>query len=368
MRIPAVILCDAASAPRRVAGLWLLDRLVVAAHRAGAEDITIVSEKPLARLERALALGIPVRVAAVRPELPRPTLVLSDRLLIQPADLSRLMERGGRLARPDGQPLPAGILTEFSALPGEDPWSGRPAILAQGVAEFVDDELGAARAGRALWASLGSATDGWVDRHCNRPVGRWLAKMLVHTSVSPNQVSVAAILLGLVAAALFAQGDYRRALEGAILLQVSAMVDCVDGYLARAMFKESRLGKWLDLAGDQVVNIAIFAGIGIGLARAGSSAPVAALAASGALGVVVSFVVVTYGQWQRESPRHPRLEKLIEATANRDFSVVLLLLAWLGKLPWFLWMAAIGVHAFWLLVLGVQWLNQPAAATLEPRS
>lgn len=363
MSIPVVILCDPDGATLRVAGLLVIDRLVVAAHRAGAESITLVSGKPLPRLERTVALKITVQPAASCPPLKGPTLVVSSRLLVQTMDLKRLMERGGRWLSRDGIPLPAGVVTEWSGRRFEDQLSGLPTVVAQGVAESVTDTISAATAARNLWASLNSSTDGVVDKYFNRPVGRWLSKLLVHTSVSPNQVSVAATLLGLVAAVFFAQGDYGAALAGAILLQVSAIVDCVDGDLARVLFKESRLGKWLDIIGDQVVHLSVFASIGIGLHRAGSAAPVLWLATSAALGVVISFAVVTHGLLQPENRRSTRLQKFVEATTNRDFSVLLLLLACLGKLPWFLWMTAIGVHLYWLLALGVQLFNPAAAET-----
>lgn len=364
MNIPAIILCDPVCATIRVAGLLVIDRLVVAAHRAGAENITIVSEGPLPLLERTVALGIKVQLTGSWPPLKGPTLVLSNRLLVQSLDLKRLMELGGRLVSRDGIPLPAGVMIEASAQRLEQQLSGLPAVAAQGVAEPVANAISAATAARSLWASLDSSTDGLVDKYFNRPVGRWFSRILAHTSVSPNQVSAAAILLGLVSAWFFAQGNYGTALWGGVLLQVSAIVDCVDGDLARVLFKESRLGKWLDIIGDQVVHFSVFVGIGIGLYRAGSEAPVLLLATSAALGVVISFAVVTHGLLQPEGRRNTRLQKLIDATTNRDFSVLLLLLAWLGKLPWFLWMTAIGVHFYWLLVLGVQLFNQPASPTL----
>jgi phosphatidylglycerophosphate synthase len=366
MSFSAVILCDPESYALRVSGLLVIDRLVVAAHRAGAKNIIVVSEKSLPRLERTMALAIEVKSVGSCPELTGPTLMLSAHLLVQPADLKRLMERRGRLAGRDGTPLPAGVLTELSGLPLEDQLSALPAMAAQGVAESITDSATAAAAARVLWASLTSSSDGFVDKHFNRPVGRWLSKILVHTSVSPNQVSVASTLLGLMSAWLFAQGNDRAALSGAILLQVSAIVDCVDGDLARVLFKESRLGKWLDIGGDQVVHISVFVSIGIGLYRAGSEAPVMLLAASAAVGVVISFAIVVRGLLQPEGQRNTRLQKLIDATTNRDFSVLLILLVLLKKLSWFLWVAAIGVHVFWLLALGVQLLNQPGAATANP--
>jgi len=366
MRFSAVILCEPDSSTQCIAGLLVIDRLVVAAHRAGAENIILVSEKTLPRLKRTVALGIAVKSAERCPELTGPTLVMSTRLLVQPGDLKRLMVRGGRLTGRDGTRLPAGVLTEFSGGTLEDQLSTLPAVAAEGVAEPITNSASAAAAARVLWASLTSSTDGFVDKHFNRPVGRWLSKILVHTSVSPNQVSVVSILLGLVSAWLFARGNYRAALWGAMLLQVSAIVDCVDGDLARALFKESRLGKWLDIVGDQVVHISVFVSIGIGLYRAGNGAPVLLLAASAGTGVVISFVIVMRGLLRPEDQRNTPLQKLIDATTNRDFSVLLLVLVLLDKLPWFLWMTAIGVHVFWVLALGVQLLNQPVVVTLNP--
>ena len=366
MSIPAVILCDPDTSTLRVAGLMVIDRLVVAAHRAGAEYIIAVSENSLPPLERTRALGITVASAAARPELTRPTLVLSTRLLVQPPDLQRLMEQRGRLMGRDGTPLPAGVITEFAGHTLEEQLSALPALVAEGVAKPITDAVSAAAAARVLWSSLSTSLDGFVDKHFNRPAGHYLSKILVHTPVSPNQVSVVASLIGLAAAWLFAQGHHRAALWGAILFQLSAIVDCVDGDLARVMFKESRLGRWLDIVGDQMVHISIFAGIGIGLYRARIADPLLPLVASAAVGVVIALIVVVRGQLQPESPRKTRLKKLIDATASRDFSVVLLVLTILDRLSWFLWLTAIGVHVFWLVALGVQLMNPPAAATLHP--
>ena len=235
MNIPAVIICHPDCSPFRLAGLPVIDRLIVAAHRAGAENIIVVSEKALPPLKRTGALGIAFTSTAVRPELTGPTLVLSDRLLVQAADLKCLIARRGRLVSRDGTPLPAGVLAELSGRPLEDQFSTLPAVPAEGVAEPITDAASADVAARKLWASLSSSADGLVDKHFNRPVGRWLSKILVHTPVSPNQVSLAATVLGLISAWFFAQGDYWFALSGAILLQISAIVDCVDGDLARVL-------------------------------------------------------------------------------------------------------------------------------------
>ena len=273
-------MCDEETASLKVAGLPILDRLIVAAHRAGAAQISVVSSKPLPLLPRTTALGISFQSVADMPNIEQPTLVLSTGLLVQAADLKALVRNRGRLIGRDGVPLPAGVITEPLVRDLEEQLYQLPEVVAQGVAEPITGPSSVSAASRALWGSLASSLDGVVDKYFNRPVGHILSKQLVHTSVSPNQVSVAASLLGLLSAWLFAGGSHDAAVLGAILFQLSAILDAVDGDLARVMFKESALGKWLDVVGDQVVHVAVFVAIGVGLYRAGSTAPVVPLAAS----------------------------------------------------------------------------------------
>lgn len=361
MCLPAVIICDPGTIALEVVALPLLDRLLVATHRAGAASIIVVSREVLPPLPRTTALGIAFKSVDAVPETSGPTLVLSTRLLVQPADLKALMRNPGRLVARNGTPLPVGVLKGPLTEDLEEQLRPLPNIVAQGAAMPVVNKASVPAASRALWGSLASSLDGVVDKYFNRPVGHYLSKMLVHTSVSPNQVSVSASLVGLVSAWLFAIGGYGAAVWGAIVLQLSAILDAVDGDLARVMFKESPLGKWLDIVGDQVVHIAVFVAVGVGLYRGGCAAPVIPLATSAAIGVAISLIVVVRGLRQFESQSNPRSQRLIEATANRDFSVLLIILAALGKLEWFLWLTAIGVHIFWMVVLASQMTGRPAA-------
>jgi phosphatidylglycerophosphate synthase len=224
-------------------------------------------------------------------------------------------------------------------------------IIAGALAMLISDSVSAAEAERKLWASLTSTADGLVDRFFNRPLGRPLSKLLVNTSVSPNQVSVASILIGVASAWFFARGNF---VAGALIFQLCAIIDCVDGDMARALFKQSRLGKWLDLGGDQVVHFSVFAGIGLGVARLDPSLPALGLGASAALGVLLCFAVIVRALGMSGARRGPLLNKLLDATANRDFSVLLLVLALWGRMDLFLWMAGIGIHVFWMALLALQ--------------
>jgi len=352
-RLPALIFAHAPTAGLRVAALTVLDRLVVAAHRAGASPITIVSSEPLPALERTVALGIPYAVAAAPPAPAGPVLVADGGLLTQATDVRALLQQHARLSTTAGERLPIGVLPRL-----ETDWRAaldrQPALAAQGAAAPVTDLASARAAERMLWASLTSSADGLVDRFFNRPCGRPLSKMLAHTPISPNAVSLVSTGIGLAAAAGFATGAYPAAVAAALLFQLSAIVDCVDGDLARVLFKESPLGKWLDLAGDQVVHVAVFAAIAAGVIRGGGTPWAAWLGASAVLGAAFSFAVVLRGMRRPAGEQGERLKKLIDALTNRDFSVLVLALACFDRLEWFLWLAAVGSHVFWLAALALQ--------------
>jgi phosphatidylglycerophosphate synthase len=335
-----------------IAGLQVIDRLVVVLHRAGLTRIILVGTAPPS-LPRAAELGIAVEHAATWPVCPGPVMAVAGEVLVSEADIRRVREAGGRLVTEGGTPLPLGVVMEFS-----EEWratlAGLPEVMAQGPAACVLDAASARQAARVYWASLTSSSDGWVDRHFNRPVGRYLSRWLVRTPLTPNQVSVLATLAGLVSAGLFAVGTAGAALAGALVLQLSAVVDCVDGDLARALFKQSALGKWLDIVGDQVVHVGVFLGLGVGLWRSGSTAPVLGLGLAAAAGVVVSFAVILRVLRQPALRGQSRVQRLIDAATNRDFSVLLILFALGGVLEWFLWLAAVGSHVFWILALALQ--------------
>jgi len=80
-----------------------------------------------------------------------------------------------------------------------------------------------------------------------------------------------------------------------------------------------------------------------------------ALGASAALGVLLSFAVIIRALRRPAARRSPLLNRLLEATANRDFSVLLLALAIFGRIDLFLWMAGIGIHIFWIALLLLLW-------------
>jgi phosphatidylglycerophosphate synthase len=221
------------------------------------------------------------------------------------------------------------------------------------VPRVTHDDLTAVEAG--LLAGLQSAADGWVDRYFNRKLSRWFSRWLLRTRLTPNQVTLLSLGLGLIAALAFAQEAWRSQVMGALLLQLSAVIDCCDGEVARLKFLESPRGYYLDIVGDNIVHVAVFMAIAWSSYTSVGQGYLLWLGGLSAFGTIMALAVVLATRRGRVRQASAALDRGIEALTNRDFSVLLLACALLGKLDWFLWALAIGVNLFWPLALWLGW-------------
>jgi phosphatidylglycerophosphate synthase len=208
-----------------------------------------------------------------------------------------------------------------------------------------------------------------IDRRLSRPITR----LVLRWPVTPTQITLASLLLGLAGAAGLATVSYGGRLGGVLALIASIVLDCVDGEVARARFQQSAAGARLDVIGDYLVHLAVFVGLGVGLARQGLP-PAGAWAVVALLGGVVAAMAAMHGlfvrpalsqgdlHWNGAGSLHGTVAAVVEKLASRDYTYLLLVLALLGHLEWFLYAAAIGSWAFVASVLGY-WSYQRRAVT-----
>lgn len=83
-------------------------------------------------------------------------------------------------------------------------------------------------------------------------------EMLVKRNVTPNQISWASLFVGFLAGAFMAMGFFGIA---ANLLFLSAILDALDGYVARRIGSNSAIGEILDSSLDRYVDFFFFAGL-----------------------------------------------------------------------------------------------------------
>ncbi len=123
---------------------------------------------------------------------------------------------------------------------------------------------------RALVRRSGKDSDGIYSRLNRRlcwPAVRWLSK----TAVSPNQVTFAGLLVALLSALAFAQGKWSAYVLGAALYFIAVLFDEMDGMLARITFRESAFGTWLETFADYASYFFLFMGMTVGLYRQSGS-------------------------------------------------------------------------------------------------
>lgn len=77
--------------------------------------------------------------------------------------------------------------------------------------------------------------------------------------VSPNAITIAGIVVGLIAAAAFMYGSAAAFLIGCFCYQMCYLADCVDGEVARMKNQSSRGGVWLDIGLNYSLYLVSFA-------------------------------------------------------------------------------------------------------------
>lgn len=218
----------------------------------------------------------------------------------------------------------------------------------------VPNAAAAPEAEKSLLVSLPNPKDGLVDAYLNRKLSRPLTRLFLRTSLTPNHITVVSCSIGLIGAIFFWGGGYVWPILGGLLLQFSAVMDCIDGEVARVKFLESPFGAWLDVTLDTVVHIAIFVGVGVAVWKQGGGTYAPLFGGALAVGAAFSFPFVTMAEKteergkQRGGWENTIIQSMIDGLTSRDYSIIILLCVLVQKLSWFLWSAAVGVQIFWV--------------------
>ena len=243
-----------------------------------------------------------------------------------------------------------------------------PQKSAEGVA--VTSQQSAAAAERFLIARSGKVLDG-IHTSFNRRLCRPFVRLLSHTSITPNQVTFAGVIVSVFSAIAFAQGAYIQSVLGAVIFFVAGLFDEVDGMLARVKFMESPWGTWLEGFADGLSYLLLFGGITIGLRRHyGKLAVVMGVALL--VGAILALIVTSVGRRRATSPDRPneylgrfyhllekdsanwisRLVREVQAFQKRGVMIhYVLIFTMIGALPLVFLLSTLGAHLTWILSL-----------------
>ncbi len=262
--LSAVILAEGPHASRRVAGLSLSERARRVAIRVGAGRVVVIhgaEERPqLARWLPAGGALLVIRAGdqLVHTPLVEPLLAASGArvVAVTPGDEAYA---GALLARGDDAAALAAALAR-----GDDDRELAATWLGEGAAAVPHGAIArhpvtspdqARAAAGMLYGILHKAQDNVITRYLFRPVSSAMTRVLVHTPITPNQVSLfVAILCGL-GLWLTARGSMTNALLGSVVILIATYVDCVDGEIARLKLLSSKFGAWFDTIVDELCSV-----------------------------------------------------------------------------------------------------------------
>jgi len=236
-----------------------------------------------------------------------------------------------------------------------------------------------------LLRRLRKPTDGVVSRHLNRHISTRISKYLVRTPLTPNHVTLITFASGLLAAWFVAAGDYWSVFWGAMLFQLSSILDGCDGEVAKLTFSESKYGSWLDTITDNLTYVAFFGGVVWAYAELETSSTILTLGTASVIAVSLSILLmyyylantgqggslVRYNEAFQEHAAKPqpgllaRMLNIFRLMAKRDFFTLLLLVfAVMDHLDWMFWSVTVGgfVMALAVFLSAGRLLNQDRAA------
>jgi phosphatidylglycerophosphate synthase len=134
----------------------------------------------------------------------------------------------------------------------------------------------------------------------------YLTRLAARIGLGPTGVTVISVLFAFAAAALFGLGGRAALVTGAVLLYLGFVLDCVDGQVARYTRRFSVWGGWLDTMADRAKEYVVYAGLAVGVERAGLGNGWALAIAAMTLQTVRHMTDTWYGVLHDEAVRLPR--------------------------------------------------------------
>jgi phosphatidylglycerophosphate synthase len=104
-----------------------------------------------------------------------------------------------------------------------------------------------------------------VERYLNRPLASLIVRLVYRTSITPNGLTFFSFFLGILGAFFLSRGEYIYFILGGVGIQLSSIVDCADGMLARSKNMCSEFGSHLDIFLDRIMDFSLIIGVSVGV-------------------------------------------------------------------------------------------------------
>ena len=381
---------------REICGVGLLERILVTAQRAGASEVLLVWPQSLS-LElaeetlqsRLLKKKDNVRLVQVehfdpnacsswtnlQSQLEQQFIWLPWNWVSYARALAKLPEL--KQSSPDWSGptwvSKIAVISEASPLP-------RIGAVPEGIAVTSEETADAAE--RFLVAHSGKVLDG-IHSSFNRWLCRPSVRLLSHTQVTPNAVTLGGVVVAILSGIALARGNYWHFLLGSTLFYIAGLFDEMDGMLARIKFADSPFGTWFEGFADGLSYLLLFGGITIGLYRQHGTRELW-LGAALIVGTVLSLVVTNFQRKRATTADRPneylgKFYRMLEADKSNWISrqvrqlhaflkrgvliIYVVIFAFLNLVPLLFYLAILGSHLTWMIVLyyNHKFAKQPSA-------
>ena len=215
----------------KVFGLTLLERLFVAAEKAGIKNIAIITGKNQTDIQKIIAKN------KTRTSLKFDVLQSYDSIK-NTSDYSKII-------MVDSIPDPSNH-EEIS-------------IIFKGISSDTDVR----KAEKALLQKCRKPTDGIISRNFNRYISLFFTQYIAKTPLNPNQFTVFVFFIGILSALFITSPYYPLYIIGLILYKMTSILDGCDGELAKLKYRGSKLGEWMDTTCDNLTTLVFLIAISI---------------------------------------------------------------------------------------------------------
>jgi len=187
-----------------------------------------------------------------------------------------------------------------------------------------------------------------IDRYIIRKISGFITGLLVNTPVTPNQVTIISLILGIASAAFFSHGAHTYTIIAGLFYFISTVFDQCDGEVARHKQMTSDFGKTFDIIVDSIVNATITIGITIAIYKTNGSGLSIIAGLLAMTGIVISLLLTTY--FSHENNNNTGTKEMLDRLNNKDFFYIIMLASVIfNQMIWFLLIMAIGTNIYWIV-------------------
>ena len=186
-----------------------------------------------------------------------------------------------------------------------------------------------------------------IDRYIIRKISGFITGFLIRTPVTPNQVTIISLILGIISGILFSFAGHTYVIIAGVTYFLSTIFDQCDGEVARIRHMESESGRAFDIIVDSIVNAAIVAGITFALYKTSGSGFIIIIGILAITGISISILLATY--FGHENKNDTGTQEMLDKLNNKDFFYIIMLASVIfNQMIWFLLIMAIGTNIYWI--------------------